>query len=104
MIITRDDYMGGRKSFAEYYGQFANDKVQELVMAEFSMEELNSSDDPYLNHLNLARWNGLARILQNNFTYFVEDELRPHVVRSQASMVCILKAAASRVRAERNSK
>ena len=63
-MITRKDYMSGKATHAEYYGQWA-DTLSPFVVAAIGKRALLNSSDPNLNDIPLHRWDAMhATVLQ----------------------------------------
>jgi hypothetical protein len=96
--FTRKQYMDGDVSHDEYYGQFVTDGVIRLL----DQERVKASTDPHFNDIPLHRWDQLATLLPHNVISAVCDANEStHAgkrVHSLSDCVCVLKAAAKKVR------
>lgn len=64
-MITRKQYMADSSIlFHEYYNQFVNDKIKELVKDTFTVEKLKKClvKDKHLNNIPLKKWDALAGV------------------------------------------
>lgn len=94
-MITRQDFMTGKATFEEYYGQFVDKALMSLVLTDFGKEYLGYKlrDDYYLNNIALAWWDTLAAVLYCDRQ--LEQKLRDAGdFMTKAGCVCILKQAA----------
>lgn len=64
-IITRQEYMSGQATHAQYYGQFATDAVTRFVVSAIGKKALRASKDPHMNDVPLARWDALHPALHS---------------------------------------
>lgn len=91
-IIPRSDYMDGKASHQEYYGQFVDSEVLEAVKDRFGIAKLAKAlaGDKNLNNIPLASWDALEA-----HTHHCQQALRlAGDGWSMAGSVCILKNAA----------
>jgi hypothetical protein len=95
-MITRKQYLAGKASFQEYYGQFVTTAVLAAIKCRFGLA-LAKSTDPHFNDIPLRDWDLLA------------DRLRPVLGRriaeanenggvSLSDLVCTLKVGAMKIR------
>ena len=63
-VIKRNEYVNGERTHKEYYGQFINAGVKNIVLMRFGIEKLVSSykDDENFNSIitPLASWDSLS--------------------------------------------
>jgi hypothetical protein len=87
MKYTRKDYTNGRCSHKEYYSQFVNEQIKELIIK--NLRGYKKSKDENLNDIPLREWDMLAGQLSAVETKLSEagDYL------TLAGGVCILKEA-----------
>lgn len=96
-MYTRKDYMKGRATHAEYYGQFVDDHTRNWVLTVIGLERLLKSTDEYLNDIPLDWWDSYAR----GFPSHIGDKVRAAGdFVSLATVVCIAKQAAKQIIAE----
>lgn len=55
-IITRKDYMAGKATHRQYYGQFVNPAVTSWVRRKIGIDRLLKSTDQHLNDIPLSLW------------------------------------------------
>lgn len=96
--FTRKQFMDGEISYDEYYGQFVTDSVIRL----FDQELVKKSTDCHFNDIPLQRWDYLANFLPRETINAVCDAnastFSGKRAYSLSDCVCILKAAAKKVR------
>lgn len=100
---TKEQYLNHEISHEEYYSQFVDQNVKQLVLRAFTKKQLCDSirQDPYFNNLNaswvtswvaLSRWDSLAGKLS------VSEKLKEaNDFLTLAVGVCILKQAAREI-------
>lgn len=113
-VITRADYMEGRATHRQYYGQFVNDEVKHSVMYKFGLERLLASTDEHLNDLPLREWDALGgfifrygEIVSRPATFYpIDGKLLKEAGEgySPAVAVCVFKEAARQIIEEHKSK
>ena len=84
--FSRADYMSGKCSHSEFYGQWVTDYTRQLVSEQFGNDLIKASKDEHFNDIPLRQWDRLAS--------FVEC----YPDNSLSSRVCILKEAARQIR------
>ena len=94
MVYTRKDYMSGKCTHAEYYGQLVTQNMKNHITLAIP-QALERSTDPNFNDIPLSTWDrmGLAYGLRNEFSALGD-------IKSMAGMVCVLKEAARQVKEE----
>ena len=96
---TRKDYMSGVVTHREYYGQFVNNQIKQLVSNSIGMKSIINSKDKHLNDIELSRWNRLSFSIKQ----ICGDKLRlingPGGV-SLSDTVCVAKEAAKQIKDE----
>jgi len=55
-MITRSQYLNGEATQREYYAQFVNDSVKNLVLLCVGAERIKNSTCPHLNDIPLVVW------------------------------------------------
>ena len=88
--IQRKDYLDGKATHEEYYGQFVNETVKNKVAGYFGMDRLRGSKDEHLNDIPLKEWDMCGLPLGNWKEQFAEVGDYP----TKAGIVCILKRSA----------
>lgn len=96
--ITRQDYMNGKATHAEYYSQFVTPEIIEIVRREIGEKKLLASKDVYLNNISLHRWDEIA-------SNFIAPLIREGLKKagdgySLAGGVCVAKNAARQIISE----
>jgi len=86
MKYTRDDYMSGKCTHSEYYGQYVNTAVRGFVLNVIGEKMLRGSTDKNFNDIPLVMW----------------DRMHPYLVRfapdnSLCASVCLAKEAARQI-------
>ena len=94
-MIYRQDYMDGKATFREYYGQFVTDEVKSWVLRHFTKDQLRHSTDYHMNDLPLSVW---LRIIPQPVPYSIDQKLAAaNDYATQAVLVCIAKEAARQI-------
>ncbi len=95
-MITRKQYITGKASHREYYGQFVTEGVLVSVKNRFG-KALLLSKDPFFNDIPLKAWDDLAELLR--------PVLGGRIARANESggvslsdLVCTVKEAAQQIR------
>lgn len=96
---SRADYLAGRCSHQDYYGQFVDDPLRALVSRRFGVEALRAAlvrgDTSFNRSIPLREWDGLSLALDNRV--FRERLKAAGDFYSTAGAVCALKEAARQV-------
>ena len=92
MVFTRKDYMSGKCTHEEYYGQLVTQSMKEHI-ARAIPQGLAKSTDPHFNDISLSTWDRLG------MAYSLRDEFKSlGDFKTDAGMVCVLKEAARQIR------
>ena len=97
-MITRDDFLKSSPRHNEYYGQFVNSAIVDLVETEIGRDRILASNDPDFNDIPLNLWRRLHRTILARASREIDL-----IAGGQASLfdtVCIAKAAARLIRKE----
>ena len=103
-MYTRNQYMNHEISHREYYAQFVNEQVKNLVIRFIGKERLLKSKDEHLNDIPLKDWDLLGGFVFRGS----EMVMKPTTIEpidyklikeagdgvSSATLVCIYKEAA----------
>lgn len=99
-MIHRSQYMSGEFTHRQYYGQFVDQRVKNIVVRNIEISRILNSESYYLNDIDLKRWD-----------LIVETKQIPFVVANKlkecgdwlglGTGVCILKEAARQIKEER---
>lgn len=92
-MFTRKDYMDGKCSHRDYYGQFVTDTTRSVVARCIGVDRIRQSRDEHLNDIPLARWDALPKVCAAGRMKEAGDWLSP------AGWVCIAKEAARQLAA-----
>lgn len=98
MTYIRADYVWNKTvTHRQYYGQFVNQKIIDLVAGVFGEEELTKAfeEDNNFNNIPLQTWDRIGNIIH---TASLNDEMfkaKDYVTKS--GLVCILKEAAKQI-------
>lgn len=91
-MFSREDYVNGKVTYRDYYGQFVTPEAKAIVRALISVERLIASTDRHLNDIPLQKWDRLPT------PRFLGDKMkRCGDYLTQAGKVCILKEAARQI-------
>ena len=92
-MITRQEYLKNTKLHNEYYAQFVNDKIRNLVENKFGIRNLVNAhlEDPDFNNIPLKKWDSFGYL-----EHYLDKDLIKETRQgySNAGAVCILKEAA----------
>ena len=58
-MITRKQYISGEFTHEEYYAQFVDDALLDLVRRRIGVKRIKNSTDKHLNDIPLAAWDVL---------------------------------------------
>lgn len=97
-MYTRQDYMASRVSHDTYYGQFVTAAVMDLLN-ERLRQRVRGSTDPHFNDIALQTWDNLVPHIPEDVWAMVRAAGDVNV-RTLSNGVCILKAAARRIKQE----
>lgn len=103
VLTDRRDYMSGRISHDDYYGQFVTGAVIEAVKCSISETRIRRSQDPHFNDIPLGEWDDLAKCLPAK-TWSAVAHSNASTTRggvpnvSLSDKVCLVKAAARMIR------
>lgn len=90
--------MDGEVNHDDYYGQFVTDGVIRLL----DQERVKNSTDPHFNDISLLHWDRLAKFLPwETISAVCDANESTHAGKRAYSLsdcVCVLKAAAKKVR------
>ena len=86
---TRQDYIDGKVSHAEYYEQFVTEETKKNLLRHISQQELLASTNEHLNDISLGRWDAIPA---TTGTTAAMKDCGDYL--TQAGNVCIYKAAA----------
>ncbi len=101
MTYTRQQYMSGEVSHANYYAQFVTPEIKAKVDNALGYRLRNYPHDEHLNDIQLAIWDNLAgsrKLARMQGDY--RCTLNAGEDKSLATQVCILKQAARQIIAE----
>lgn len=98
--VTRQEYMNStidsqRQAHSEYYGQYVNDSIKDVVLSVISIEDIRNSSDFHFNDIPLIQWDTIAFQLED----MCKSPLKERGdFTSLGSLVCIAKEAARQIR------
>ena len=93
--LKRKDYLDGKVSHEDYYGQFVNDNVKRIVLSYIKLEDIKNSTDEHMNDIPLCKWD---QIKFNNCGITKKMEEAGDYL-TLAGIVCIAKYAARMIKA-----
>ena len=92
MTFTRKDYMSGKCTHQEYYGQLVTQGMKDHIVRAIP-QALAKSTDPVFNDIPLSTWDRLGMV------YSLRDEFKAlGDFKTSAGMVCVLKEAARQIK------
>ena len=92
-MITREDFVSGKNTFHEYYGQFVTEAIKRDVLSKISMEELLKSTDPHLNDIALKRWEKIPAYV-NYAAIRATGDVNAQTI---SNFICVVKTAAKQL-------
>lgn len=108
MKYNRKDYMSKKCSHDEYYAQFVNSGVIEIVSFHIGKDKILASEDEHFNDIPLKQWDVLAEPLRHccgravsdsNDSTHGEPTKKGYITVSLSDMGCVAKAAARQIKA-----
>lgn len=96
-MITRAEYIDGKASHYEYYGQFMSPQLVQLVVNQIGAEAIKTSRNIHFNDIPLAQWDkchGGVRQLVLRAVNLAEGRDKPPFSLTLSDTVCCSKAAA----------
>lgn len=102
-MFDRKQYLNGECTHQQYYSQFVNNAVINLVVRRVGVQRILDSEDPHFNDIRLSEWDALNDDVRlcvnrslwnscNNASY--PEKYRNKFLWSLSDGVCIAKAAA----------
>lgn len=94
-MFTRQDYLNDVCNHNEYYAQFVNGRIVDIVERTIGLKRIMNSTDQYLNDIDLPVWDHLY--------YAVKSNVDPEILlltKEQMTLgtaVCIAKSAAKAI-------
>ncbi len=92
-MITRKDYLEGRATHSEYYGQFVSER--HFAVLNLEHEKIKNSTDKHFNDIPLKFWQELALRAS---TYTTTKMIEAGDYLTLAGAVCIIKEAARQLK------
>lgn len=92
-MISRQDYIDGKFTHREYYGQFVNDTIKARLLNYISKNQLLESKDPHFNDIPLWMWDRI----DNNYLGLTQAMRIAGDYITKAGFVCIFKEAARQI-------
>lgn len=99
-IISRKSYMSGFNTHAEYYGQFDSPEVRRAILNVIPMSDLMASTDPYMNDIELPRWDAVRLPKVTRCMLSVANGYETSIIYAHSDAVCLAKVVATRMIAE----
>lgn len=99
-MITRQEYMDGKATHEQYYGQFVTDALKRAVTDRFGIETLVNSTDPHFNDIPLGQWDAFSQTMPFLVSMRKVFEAQGNRGWSLATVVCLAKEAARQVKQE----
>ena len=59
-MITRADYMSGKNTHDEYYGQFVSNDMKAMIIDKIGYDAIVNSTCPYFNDIKLDVWDSIG--------------------------------------------
>jgi len=92
-MYTKQDYLKGKCNHREYYSQFVNDNVKQMIIDRIGKDKIINSKDENFNDIPLKIWDNIG------LPYGICDLL--HQVGdfyTLGGQVCILKEASRQIK------
>ena len=94
-MITKQDYIDGKVSHREYYGQFVDLAVKAGILRDIGLEKILASKDESFNDIPLSVWDFLPCVRSNEIN---EKLIACGDFPSMAVLCCIAKEGARQLR------
>lgn len=94
IIRSRADYLAGKVSHREYYGQFVTEATIRAVVQRFGEERLLSCTNEHLNDIPLHLWDRACMVNSTVILPFLNRFRDAGDYCTLSGMVCIAKEAA----------
>ena len=98
---TRQEYLAGLCTFADYYGQFVTPGTLPSVARVIPLERIKASTCQHLNDIPLAQWDRLVGYPQGTVLLRCDRRLLEQCQGSRATfsdLICVAKIAANQYR------
>ena len=96
-MITRKEYAGGRYTYEEYYSQFVDHNIKDLVIRSIGLHIIKNSTDPHFNDIPLEKWDRLESSIRSICGKAISEANTGGGV-SLSDCVCIAKQAARMIK------
>lgn len=98
-MFTREDYLGRKCSHRDFYGQYVNEFVLNVVRNCGYLKQILASTDEHLNDVPLSMWDKLANSVSSYVgRRNVEFCGYKNATSSLSDCVCVLKEAARQLK------
>lgn len=99
-MITREEYLNGKRTHSEYYLQFAKASAWRYVQQRIGLDRIAKSTCEHFNDIPLALWDSLDMrpYIDTKLKAEAEGCARGSFYWSMSDNVCIAKAVAHRIR------
>ena len=98
-MITRKQYMNNECTYREYYGQFVNSSVKNIVANHIGVERIKKSTDDSFNDIPLNQWDALNSSILNIAGRAIANANGTGGI-SLSDSVCTAKEAAKQIKEE----
>jgi hypothetical protein len=96
---SRLDYLEGRATHREYYAQFVDNQVLNIVASMVGVRTICESTDEHLNDIHLAVWDHTAMALTRACRAVSRSRFEEMGdIATQSGVVCVAKEAARQIR------
>ena len=96
-MITRKEYMDGSVTHEEYYSQFVNHNIKDVVIRSIRLNRIKNSTDPHFNDIPLHEWDMLESSTRSICGKAISEANTGGGV-SLSDCVCIAKQAARMIK------
>ena len=91
-MVSRKDYLAGKCSHREWYGQFVNASTKAVVRRLIGIDRLKASTDPHFNDIPLREWDALVPRLPGSAGFAKAGDWY-----SMSNGVCLAKESARQI-------
>lgn len=91
-MFTYENYQKKECTHEEFYSQFVNSKLMDLVVRKIGADAILNSASKHFNDIPLEKWQILNPLIR--YCVYTEDIRSTHISWSVSDSVCVAKMAA----------